>query len=200
MQSLNCIVARNRKRLFDMGTRGRIPKSGSVLKENPLKITEEQIIKGILSSLGTDQKVPLDIDAIIEHCGLTVKMDNQLDSEISGYLKYEDDRWVIGVNAKHAPVRQRFTKAHELGHYFMHCAGGDGELVFEDKILFRDENFMNPKERQANKFAADLLMPEELVREEIKKGQKSVQNLAAHFKVSVIAMKFQLLSMGYEIK
>jgi Zn-dependent peptidase ImmA (M78 family) len=59
---------------------------------------------------------------------------------------------VAFVNGDHAPVRQRFTLAHELGHHHMH------------KELERDEvadlhDVTDPREREANFFAAEFLAP-----------------------------------------
>lgn len=56
----------------------------------------------------------------------------------------------IWVKAGDAPVRQRFTMAHEVGHLLLHPSG----------VAYRDNSFRGGwKEREANQFAADLLMP-----------------------------------------
>ncbi len=66
-------------------------------------------------------------------------------------------------------VRQRFTIAHELGHFFLHRASS---TVFVDAapIFFRDESSSNGSQREeieANAFAAELLMPEDAIRQRL---------------------------------
>lgn len=71
------------------------------------------------------------------------------------------DQSVIGVNTQHAPVRQNFTTAHELGHLLMH----DQEQLHIDhafRVRLRDDvssQGTDDAEREANFFAASLLMP-----------------------------------------
>lgn len=74
-------------------------------------------------------------------------------------------KWSIVVNAAHADVRQRFTVAHELGHLLMHrytMPHADGKFV----VHFRNAKSATGSDREeieANRFAAELLMPERLV-------------------------------------
>jgi hypothetical protein len=64
----------------------------------------------------------------------------------------------IFVSTKYLPRTQRFTAAHELGHFVLH-----DDIVLHrdmpiDGLAVEDRN-LPPKERQANKFAAFFLMP-----------------------------------------
>jgi Zn-dependent peptidase ImmA (M78 family) len=61
----------------------------------------------------------------------------------------------------------------------------------------RAEIVDNPTEREANYFAAELLMPGELIEICIQANIKSTQELAARFKVSEQAMTFRLINLGY---
>lgn len=97
---------------------------------------------------------PLDVSELVAALGISVAK-TPLDDRISGFLQRSGDGWLIGVNSLHHPNRQRFTLAHELGHYFLHRDKGP----FEDELLFRKDNQFNPLEREANEFAALLLMP-----------------------------------------
>ncbi len=94
-----------------------------------------------------------------------------LPSDISGMLvplasTDEKSRWAIVVNANDAPVRQRFTIAHELGHLLIHrylTPHADGRY----QVRFRNEKSASGSVREeieANQFAAELLMPERDVR------------------------------------
>ncbi len=96
----------------------------------------------------------------------------------------------IIVNEKDIPSRKRFTIAHELGHYFLH---EDNKI-----ISFRSERGL--KETEANIFAAELLMPEHMLKAEYKKleGENlpSCSVLADLFDVSKSAMSVRLMNLG----
>ncbi|MBI2312977.1 MAG: ImmA/IrrE family metallo-endopeptidase [Betaproteobacteria bacterium] len=125
--------------------------------------------------------------------------------EISGMLFRDGDHIVIGINSSHAKTRQRFSIAHEIGHLVMHKGA-----IFVDKAvrLNRDAKSslaIDPREIDANRFAAELLMPEKLVSAEAKKRlvKKSklselllIDELAAAFQVSSQAMEFRLTNLG----
>ena len=107
-----------------------------------------------------------------------------------------DGQWVIGVNRLHNPKRQRFTIAHELGHYYMHK---EKNVDFEDTTFFRN-NDSTSIEYSANEFAANLLMPEDRVKAAIKSGVKSIEKLSTIFNVSVAAIKYRVVALGYKLK
>jgi Zn-dependent peptidase ImmA (M78 family) len=90
------------------------------------------------------RKAPVDVEHIARAEGLTIEQ-REL-GEVDGRLV--ESR--IEVNAHHSLVRQRFTIAHELGHFVMHSEHGGDEH----------------SEREADVFAATLLMPPELLRKE----------------------------------
>lgn len=104
------------------------------------------------------------------------------------------------------PVRSRFSIAHELGHYLLHK---DSRSLFIDKrnfaVYHRNELSSTGEDRleiEANRFAAALLMPTDMLRNEITKndfdlGDEEVQSsLAKRFNVSTQAMAYRLASLG----
>ena len=118
---------------------------------------------------------------------------------------------LIGVNAKHHPNRQRFTIAHEFGHFLLHKFDG---VHFDGKntglqINFRDEKSSTGEdlvEREANLFAAELLMPRRLLEIDIAKigdfslvdkEDRTLKDLAERYKVSVRAITFRLSYLGH---
>lgn len=128
--------------------------------------------------------------------------------EVSGFIfKQNGKPTVIGVNAHHHPNRQRFTLAHELGHFVLH----DITDVHVDQFVMRLRNSASGSgedlnEVEANRFAAALLMPKNLISEEIERlglddlsDDWSIQQLAKQFQVSVQAMSLRLPSLGYVI-
>ncbi|GHF74127.1 hypothetical protein GCM10017566_54870 [Amycolatopsis bartoniae] len=114
---------------------------------------------------------------------------------------------MIGINSRHSPKRQRFTIAHELGHWLLH----DGKpLIVDQSVMMinkRDDlssQATNLEEIEANGFAAELLMPRTLMMEAIRRqlsfGHSSreefVTAIAKEFDVSVDAMGFRLMNLG----
>jgi Zn-dependent peptidase ImmA (M78 family) len=97
--------------------------------------------------------------------------------------------FAIFVNGKHADVRRRFTIAHEIGHYVLHKSLiGDG---ITDDALYRSK-LSSAIEAEANRFAADLLMPWHLINQEVAEGKNSVSELAAALEVSKSSMSIRL--------
>jgi Zn-dependent peptidase ImmA (M78 family) len=137
---------------------------------------------------GADLPVP--VEALAEDLlGLHVS-EADLDG-ISGLL-YPARRRIV-INAADPPARKRFTVAHELGHWICQCQDGP-----EAEVYCRAEDVtLNPGaravEREANIFAAELLMPEQAVR---RSWAGDADECATHFGVSGEAMRWRLYSFG----
>jgi Zn-dependent peptidase ImmA (M78 family) len=124
------------------------------------------------------------------------------DDEISGAIIRKDGRVVIAVNPAHHINRQRFTIAHELGHYFFHEELR--EHVDEDfRIAWRSaesSKAIDWDEIQANRFAAELLMPTRFILKDLDSLEKidrhTVALLANKYIVSPDAMKIRLSQLG----
>jgi len=147
--------------------------------------------------------LPIDVFLVAEHLGAEVQPEFT-DPDISGGLYRRSDGPVIGVNALHHSNRQRFTIAHEIGHLVLHRE----EDFFIDRDFRRDGTSGNAEdvlEVEANKFAACLLMPKQLVIDESEALVKplrseAVEALARDFKVSQQAMTFRLLNLGIDLE
>ena len=97
---------------------------------------------------------------------------------------------------KHHRNRQRFTVAHELAHYLEHRPHiiGDG-LTDDIGVLFRSNQsgVSFNMEREANRIAAEILMPEKLLEAAIESGDyKTKRQLADYFGVSEEALSIRL--------
>lgn len=137
---------------------------------------------------------PLDVEGLVRALGIKLVYKSLAD-DISGHLQQSDDgQWLITVNALHHPNRRRFTIAHELGHYFLHSRDQND---FVDKILFRSSD-SDPIEREANVFAAELLMPSAEFQNLIKQGTTMVEHLAQRFNVSAMAVRVRAKELGYK--
>lgn len=152
-------------------------------------IIQKAKIKGFINNY------TVDIESIVKGHGLEIKMED-LPSSISGYLRKIDNKWIIGVNINHHKKRQRFTIAHEFAHYILHRRDGG---YFEDTTFFRHENDSS-LEYKANEFAAEILMPPDLISTAFDNGIKRIIDLADSFSVSVQAIKFRAKDLGYGIK
>ncbi len=122
-----------------------------------------------------------------------------LQQEVDAMLKYFEATAspTIIVNKDTAPVRQRFSVAHELGHLILnkrqHPEGG----FVESDVFYRDQNSRtadNPTEIFANQFGAALLMPAQFVRTLVGQG-KSDLVMAHDFGVSLSALTHRLSNL-----
>lgn len=133
---------------------------------------------------------PVDVAACARAVGLPIYAID-LPKGVSGMIKQTSaDSFECFVDRSEPSVRQRFTAAHELGHFVLHRNQiGTG---LQDNYLLRAEGMSNSQEAEANRFAADLLMPRDLISDAISSGVTDVDGLAKLFKVSTIAMSIRL--------
>ena len=132
----------------------------------------------------------IDVLACAKAVGLPIYSED-LPPRVSGMIKrISDDSFECYVARNEPNVRQRFTAAHELGHFVLHRDSIGQTLT--DNYLLRAEGMTNTQETQANYFAADLLMPYNLISEAIDGGVTDVGDLAKLFDVSEIAMSIRL--------
>lgn len=163
--------------------------------------TEMDLVRSALTA------APVNVEAIIRRLGLSVKKDADLPNEISGQIeKLKDGSYEISSSSREHPFRQRFSLAHELGHYILHKsligAGLDDNKKYRSTS---DGNFYNTfiemaHERQANSFAASVLMPEKLLREDVDNGVKNIVDLYKKYEVSKSAMSWRLKNLGLSDK
>lgn len=141
------------------------------------------------------QTCPLDIYALCETLGVTI-IEVDLPDNSSGSLKQENGQWICRVNKKHHATRKRFTVAHELGHFLLHK---DDRIQFEDVELYRTDHEYSPEdkkmEEEANRFASEILMPEDVFKSAILQG-KSLAEIAKEFAVSPIAAEVRAKLLG----
>lgn len=152
---------------------------------------------------GFEEQLPIDVQAIIQAHNIAIRK-QPLEEVVSGMLVVKKGHAIIGVNESHHLNRQRFTLAHELGHFILH---GNSSSVFIDAspVFFRDETSSEGsklQEIEANAFAAELLMPENMLRRIINNqpldafDEGAVRRLAAQFGVSTQAITIRLTKLG----
>ena len=144
------------------------------------------------------EEIPVPVEAIAEDL-LGLRVEETWDITYSGML-FPAERKIL-LNAAEAPRdvaplrRYRFTIAHEVGHWICHVMGaGQAEPVFcRAQDLSQDAD--RRLEREANVFAAELLMPELAVRAAW--GElEDIAACAVRFDVSSTAMQWRLHNFG----
>jgi predicted transcriptional regulator len=139
------------------------------------------------------ERPPVNVVGLAAAFGLKVYHDD-LKAGVSGKIIKDPAHggtsgYSIIINSNEAVNRQRFTIAHEIGHYLLHRDRiGDG---LTDDALYRS-GLSTLEEVRANRLAADILMPFALIENAIKDGKKSVEDLASVFRVSTQAMSVRL--------
>jgi len=146
---------------------------------------------------------PVNVEKIAKSEGARIEY-APLDGELSGLAHVREGVPIIGVNMLHAPSRQRFTLAHELGHICLHREQIESTVHVDRGSLRRDtvsSAGIDPTEMEANAFAAELLMPADFVEAALNgkvidlEDDQAVAALAKRFKVSDAAMRFRLDSL-----
>lgn len=150
---------------------------------------------------------PVPVDDIARRLGATISRE-PFRGGISGMLYRTVDTAIVGVNSAEPETRQRFTIAHEIGHFLLH----EGRPLIVDRHVRVDRrdasSSMGTKreEVEANAFAAELLMPEEMIRHQFEAlakdhaslpAERLVNRLARQFEVSGQAMEIRLGSLGF---
>ena len=158
---------------------------------NRIQIGEKEVLDKYLA------EYPVKLGQIARELGVSIKVSN-LGTGVSGQIKNENNHYVIRVNRHEARNRQRFTIAHELAHFLLHKeiidSAPDG---IRDNVLYRSGE-PEHVEFEANRLAADIVMPLGLVRQVLQEDfdgvvtEATIDGLAARFQVSKAAMEIRL--------
>jgi Zn-dependent peptidase ImmA (M78 family) len=160
--------------------------------------------KAVLKKLAITSS-PIPIEKVARALGAQVRF-SPFDDELSGMIYIKNGIPIIGVNSLHHPNRQRFTIAHELGHLELHR-----EIITSsihvDKVfpaLMRDATSAKGEDRieiEANQFAAELLMPQTIMAQELAGKQFDIEDdlpleeIAKKFRVSKQALELRIRSI-----
>lgn len=166
--------------------------------------TIRQEAQRVLASCGV-KRPPVPVEKIAEFLGAIVKH-SPFEGELAGMLVRGEGQVLIGVNSLHHPNRKRFTIAHECGHLLLH--EGESYIDKSFRVNMRDDvssKAINRDEIEANKFAAELLMPYEMVLADLRsnefdlESEEAVGKLAKKYGVSVQAMTHRVTNLLDEI-
>ena len=170
-----------------------------IAKNNRLKI--RKLAEYI--ALQFDEKIT-PLEKIVADENLDVFYDNYESYTFDGMTIYDNGKFYIHINTYNGnrvdTDRGRFTLAHELGHYFIdtHRIGLKNGLLEPHPSLTNKAQYFSI-EREADYFAACLLMPEERFRKDIgnkKFGIKVIDYLRSEYKISRTACALRFADIG----
>ena len=109
-------------------------------------------------------------------------------------LPARQEVWV----SEHEPwARRRFSIAHEVGHFLLHANQSPaGVFCRVTDLRPKPDSPERLREREANRFAAELLMPEQMVADAVGAQGADPIALASVFQVSDLAMGWRLVNLG----
>lgn len=146
--------------------------------------------QSILKAAGTT-KAPVDINRIAGILGFTI-LPFPFSDKRRGVILIEGNMKTIGVNKNHSTALQRFTVAHELGHYL------NGHQHYEKTFVDDESRFYDPyfqQEKDADAFAAELLMPKDFLVKDLAEIGLDIDELAKRYQVSEQALWIRLTSL-----
>lgn len=147
----------------------------------------------LLRELGIDRPQDIRLEAIAQYCGATILYEplGGSDARILGFR----DRAIITVNTASIVSRQRFSAAHELGHWMW----DRGRMAFScgESQLSGDKS-QEDAERRANRYAVDLLLPREMFVAALRGKSFTfslIESLANEFQTSLTATAIRAVEM-----
>jgi hypothetical protein len=148
----------------------------------------------LLDDLGVTEPDEIIIEALAAHCGATVIQQplSGCEARLIGY----GDKAIITVNSSSSLERRRFSAAHELGHW-LRDRGKVSAACSEEMLAAQWQG--KDRESGANRFAANLLLPEHIFRSRAKNRPitlPTVRGLGSVFKTSITATAIRVVELG----
>lgn len=148
---------------------------------------------------------PVDVLALVREFDITVKFE-ELADDISGYIEKTEAGYKIGVNESDDFVKQKFTMAHELGHWWYHTdylESRRDQRITDIRMYKRSPGKTTVPvsyEFTANSFAVNVLMPVNLIGDLIlHKKVTRIKELAELLEVYEDAVEVRVKGLGFAI-
>jgi hypothetical protein len=163
----------------------------------------EEFLARVPTYIWNGETLPVPIEEIADsHVGLLIRDVEDLGTapgapqleqgqSLSGLLlPTRGEIWINAAEAREWPPRRRFTIAHELGHWSLHRESEEPVFCRATSVEAPPEegSLLPPPEEQANAFAAAVLMPARLLREEYTRCRRDFHVLCQKFGASGAAM------------
>lgn len=159
--------------------------------------------KWVLETKGISGIPAESLEIIADSEGIKHRLNDYPEDVWDGMLLYKGDRKAILVNTDKGSIRKHhFTFAHELGHYFLNHSPSyaqNGQIGF--RCTSEDiEKERKPREAEANRFAAELLMPRDCFQLDMVGAPLDfglINNLANRYMVSKHACSNRILDLTH---
>lgn len=138
---------------------------------------------------------PVPLGRIAAALGLRVLV-SSLPAGVSGMIQKNGNEFIIKINRNESRERQRFTLAHEISHYLLHKDILHREGEIQDTVLYRSGQPQRV-EFEANRLAADLIMPDEGIQPDLRRlktryTEEAFEAIASEWQVSKAALEIKL--------
>ena len=158
------------------------------LKNSTIEKESKKLLGDFSNKTGHKLSAPIPVFDIIEYLGYDVDFRKDgiyEDKNLLGGTLIDQKTIEINENLSDHEGRMNFTAAHEVGHIILHVPFYNekhGKDVSEHKIISRKDGGFEgtkkePEEWQADKFAAFLLMPSELIKKAFFNNYKRPVNI-----------------------
>lgn len=157
-------------------------------------MTPGQRAEALVAQFGIRDPQDLDIEAMACDAGVAVEREHLSGCEAT--LVGVGNRAIATIKPSPVLGRERFSLAHELGHWKMHRG-----RAFRCRVDDPDENLIADRdlEKQADQFASHLLMPGPIFNPAVKAvgnpGFRELEGLAQTFKTSLVATSLRLANI-----
>jgi Zn-dependent peptidase ImmA (M78 family) len=143
-----------------------------------------RVVKQLLRSAKI-KTPPVDLRAVTSACGLGYEEVDYFPDDVDALIVSTDDGSVAVVNRRQSIVRRRFSLAHEIGHYVLHrdVAVLEVDVSIDVPPSGEDGGEVSAREREANLFAGDLLVPLDFLKKVFRPGMTAA-DVAQVFEVS----------------
>ncbi|MED5603134.1 MAG: ImmA/IrrE family metallo-endopeptidase [Pseudomonadota bacterium] len=153
--------------------------------------------EGLWREMGILNPDDVDIEVMAYFCGARVKY-RELTS-FAARIVGKGSKAIITVDQGASLARQRFSIAHELGHWAQDRGQVSVSCRSKDLTPFKLNDHKHDREAAANRFAVELLMPAYLFKEAVRGMRATIANastLAQQFRVSLTAAAIRLVELG----
>ena len=189
--------------------------------QEPIEWVEQrasEILERVPDYIWNGEELPVPVERIVSNSfGLLIRevedlttapgLEGERPTNVSGLLLTgPGEIWVNAAEARQWQGRKRFTICHELGHYVIHQDDVEATVfcrrveVSEDPGGGEEEGegqgLRSEIEREADAFAAAILMPAHLIAERRTALADDLTTLCAEFGTSEKAMRYRLVAVS----
>jgi predicted transcriptional regulator len=172
----------------------------SVMSESGIEATRSRLSYSAIATYAEQiarEHGVIDPRGYVDVHGLVTKLGGEIvvDDRVESLDVREQGDFTVFIPTHTSQLRDRFTIAHELGHYFLHYRAPDSHRIGERISTFTRLG-RNVAETQANVFASNLLMPAQPFKEAFEGLGRDMVRVAAQFGVSVPAANVRAEYLG----